>query len=541
MDNNINGSKLWKQLITPYFTSNACHHSVTRDYHFLRASYALKQLLAQSMIIHLKDSINIPKPVRSITKLRLDKVEAKAYNTLVTLAHMNLVVTDLDEKQPGRLHLDSLLNSRNRSALQEIVKNLRIATCGGGSTRLRVQKLEERFAVIRVILQKYQPDIDIEDIFLRVRQFMNRCLDGEISPCNRCNVLLSVLLLVPCGHVVCPNCCRDTASRCAVCNMTFDWEDLQQMQPGFEAAPFVFDNPSTSTDPPVEGYTPTPSAKIEYLMTKIVALEKIFCDVQATSFTLNALDTVSAKVGFSDLPLPLSALDPCRGDRTNSRTAHAGPSHSNTVTVPKIVIFSQFSSFLDRVVVELKARGISYSDIQYGKPATKARELLRFRLISSVRVLMLSTEGSHGLDLSFVTHIFLMDTILNDSIEQQVISRAYRMGAKHSVIVDQIYTADTVDEHIFISKNNNSGYLLHNDKSISNYDHDKSSVADDSQSAVKRRKIQSAVNGPSDLHRIKSKETNVAKLQELLCSASLVRCGLEYAPAIGPIADQPLL
>lgn len=29
-------------------------------------------------------------------------------------------------------------------------------------------------------------------------------------------------------------------------------------------------------------------------------------------------------------------------------------------------------------------------------------------------------EGSHGLDLSFVTHIFLMDTIFDESLEQQV-------------------------------------------------------------------------------------------------------------------------
>lgn len=30
------------------------------------------------------------------------------------------------------------------------------------------------------------------------------------------------------------------------------------------------------------------------------------------------------------------------------------------------------------------------------------------------------SEGSHGLDLSFVTHIFLMDTVFDESLEQQV-------------------------------------------------------------------------------------------------------------------------
>jgi hypothetical protein len=59
------------------------------------------------------------------------------------------------------------------------------------------------------------------------------------------------------------------------------------------------------------------------------------------------------------------------------------------------------------------------------------------------------SEGSHGLDLSFVTHMFLMDAVLDASLEQQVISRAYRMGAKQAVQVEQLFTQNTLEESLF--------------------------------------------------------------------------------------------
>ena len=101
----------------------------------------------------------------------------------------------------------------------------------------------------------------------------------------------------------------------------------------------------------------------------------------------------------------------------------------------KVIVFSQFFEFLDRVAVDLIQSGIKFERF-WGK--RKAHALKRFRILNDVRVLLLTKEGSHGLDLSFVTHIFLMDTIEDRALEEQVISRAYRMGSKQSVVVDQV-------------------------------------------------------------------------------------------------------
>eukprot|EP00617_Octactis_speculum_P024612 CAMPEP_0185761720 /NCGR_PEP_ID=MMETSP1174-20130828/20660_1 /TAXON_ID=35687 /ORGANISM="Dictyocha speculum, Strain CCMP1381" /LENGTH=454 /DNA_ID=CAMNT_0028443075 /DNA_START=102 /DNA_END=1466 /DNA_ORIENTATION=+ len=61
-------------------------------------------------------------------------------------------------------------------------------------------------------------------------------------------------------------------------------------------------------------------------------------------------------------------------------------------------------------------------------------------------ILLLSTDGSHGLDLSMVTNIFLLSKIWDAAVERQVISRAYRMGATGPVRVEQLIMSETVEQ-----------------------------------------------------------------------------------------------
>ena len=50
-------------------------------------------------------------------------------------------------------------------------------------------------------------------------------------------------------------------------------------------------------------------------------------------------------------------------------------------------------------------------------------------------ILLLQEDGSTGLDLSFATHIFLLDQLRDPALENQIISRAHRMGAMGPVNV----------------------------------------------------------------------------------------------------------
>ena len=113
----------------------------------------------------------------------------------------------------------------------------------------------------------------------------------------------------------------------------------------------------------------------------------------------------------------------------------------------KVIVFSQFRKVLDYFGNHLIRRFGGTCVAEYwGK--TRNQELRKFAKSSKCFCMFLSKDGSHGLDLSFVTHIFFLDTIYDKSLESQVVARAYRMGAKGHVEVEQLIARHSVEELI---------------------------------------------------------------------------------------------
>ena len=73
---------------------------------------------------------------------------------------------------------------------------------------------------------------------------------------------------------------------------------------------------------------------------------------------------------------------------------------------------------------------------------SQAREYTRSQ---ECNVLLLGNNGAVGLDLSMVTHVFLLDGIWDAGLEDQVISRAYRLGAHKPIVVNQLLMKDSVE------------------------------------------------------------------------------------------------
>ena len=65
-----------------------------------------------------------------------------------------------------------------------------------------------------------------------------------------------------------------------------------------------------------------------------------------------------------------------------------------------------------------------------------------------VFVLSLDAGLSHGLDLSFVTHMFLLEPIEDAALLEQVTSRAHRLGATGPVIVDTVNTFYKISDRL---------------------------------------------------------------------------------------------
>jgi hypothetical protein len=60
--------------------------------------------------------------------------------------------------------------------------------------------------------------------------------------------------------------------------------------------------------------------------------------------------------------------------------------------------------------------------------------------------MLLSNDGSEGLDLSFVTHIFFLEEVWDKSLAEQAVARAWRMGAKGRVEVETLVAKNSVEE-----------------------------------------------------------------------------------------------
>ncbi|PPE01665.1 hypothetical protein GOBAR_DD01321 [Gossypium barbadense] len=105
----------------------------------------------------------------------------------------------------------------------------------------------------------------------------------------------------------------------------------------------------------------------------------------------------------------------------------------------KVLIFSQFLEHIHVIEQQLTFAGIKfagmYSPMHSGN---KMKSLAMFQYDDSCMALLMDGSAALGLDLSFVTHVFLMEPIWDRSMEEQVISRAHRMGATRPIHVETL-------------------------------------------------------------------------------------------------------
>ena len=135
----------------------------------------------------------------------------------------------------------------------------------------------------------------------------------------------------------------------------------------------------------------------------------------------------------------------------------------------KVLIFSQFTSFLSLVKQQFDADGISYEYLD-GKSSKRAQSVKRFQEDDSVSAFLISIKaGGHGLNLTAADYVFLLDPWWNPAVEAQAIDRAHRMGQQNSVIAYRMICRDTVEEKIVSlqqSKRDLADKIVRSDESL---------------------------------------------------------------------------
>jgi SNF2 family DNA or RNA helicase len=114
----------------------------------------------------------------------------------------------------------------------------------------------------------------------------------------------------------------------------------------------------------------------------------------------------------------------------------------------KILIYSQFTSMLQRILVELRARNLQVFYLDGNTPSSEREaQVKQFQEDPDRSVFLLSLKaGGVGLNLTAADYVILFDPWWNEAVENQAIDRAHRLGQKKTVIAQRYLIAGSIEE-----------------------------------------------------------------------------------------------
>ena len=482
----FDGDKLWRSNLTRPWQNGD-----------LVSFFRLKSYLSLLMVRHTKaHHVNLHKPTHQYTPLTMSTKEILAYNTLVSAVRANIIITSMEGETSG--WQDSILNPSQSSHAQRVLTNIRTMCCGGARiiTSLSLENWNE---TMNLLERKHKVDPISSTV---VRNYLDRASRSEATSCMSCGMQLQTLLLLPCAHLICTHCIDNKATKCPACEKFFIIDDFQELQPGFENRIdwITTDEDKTTAQPNIVvselgsnrnlnqellnninqaeqvrsnqnlqvGHRKR-KCKICVFPNKFTDGKCLYCFKEHYECNFLNTDTECKICHRLAEPCPktetkanylidklIELIDEMNDKKKRRRVSDAAKRlFGNDVrsihqTRPlKVLVFSQFRQILNFVGSRLLKRfGAACIAEYWGQ--FRAEELEKFKS-SECFCMLLGKDGSHGLDLSFVTHIYFLEEIGDKSLEDQVIARAYRMGATGGVEVEQLVAKNTIEELMLLT------------------------------------------------------------------------------------------
>jgi SNF2 family DNA or RNA helicase len=114
----------------------------------------------------------------------------------------------------------------------------------------------------------------------------------------------------------------------------------------------------------------------------------------------------------------------------------------------KVLVFSQFTSFLSLLRARLDALGVPYEYLD-GRTRDRQARVDRFQSADGPPLFLISLKaGGHGLNLTAAEYVYLLDPWWNPAVEAQAIDRAHRIGQTSQVIATRVVARDTIESKI---------------------------------------------------------------------------------------------
>ncbi len=195
-----------------------------------------------------------------------------------------------------------------------------------------------------------------------------------------------------------------------------------------------------------EIYRAVPMSAAESVAYETMRLEAKNELEQDTKVNMNALAAITklreaacamplVKTGWAETPTKLSALRELVGEITAGGNS--------------VLVFSQFTGFLDLVSSALEKDGIPHFYLQGSTPIKKRQEMVTAFQRAEKPVFLISLKaGGLGLNLTGANYVIHLDPWWNPAIEQQATDRAYRIGQQQNVTVYHLIAQNSIEEKI---------------------------------------------------------------------------------------------
>jgi SNF2 family DNA or RNA helicase len=115
----------------------------------------------------------------------------------------------------------------------------------------------------------------------------------------------------------------------------------------------------------------------------------------------------------------------------------------------KILLFSQFTSMLDLIEIELNKKGIKFYTLKGSTPKEKRDQMSENFNKDETMVFLISLKaGGTGLNLTGASTVIHFDPWWNMSAQNQATDRVHRIGQKDNVLVYKLISESTIEEKI---------------------------------------------------------------------------------------------
>jgi superfamily II DNA/RNA helicase len=115
----------------------------------------------------------------------------------------------------------------------------------------------------------------------------------------------------------------------------------------------------------------------------------------------------------------------------------------------KALLFSEWTTMLDKVEPLLARRGLDYVRLDGSVPQKERQQLVnRFCEDPRCRLFITTNAGSTGLNLQAANTVINVDLPWNPAVLEQRIGRAHRMGQQQPVQVYVLVTEDSIEENL---------------------------------------------------------------------------------------------